>query len=93
LVWGIGSKTCSEYLGERDRSSFAFSGAAFNRYGDWTHGYLSGSPEQPNAEVTHLTIIAFLDNYCRGKPLMRVFQGVDCLREEAMRKQKSKSCQ
>ena len=89
LVWGLGVKTCSEYLTDRDRtSSFALSGTAFDRYGDWAHGYISGipSPEQPQMEITHATIIVFLDDYCRKNALERLYSGIESLTKSAIKK-------
>ena len=92
LVYGLGIKNCGEYLSDRSKSTFAFYGTTFNRYGDWGHGYLSGSFEQPKFEVTPLTIVAFLDNFCKNKPLLRVHVGVQCLIDESLKKPKDLDC-
>ncbi len=93
LIFGLGSKTCPEYLTDRERaSSFALSGTVFNRYGDWAQGYISGLPdsEQPRMEITHATIILFLDDYCRKKPLERIYSGIELLTKEAIKKSRAK---
>lgn len=85
VIYGIGTKQCGEYLSDRQKSQNSYDSVAAAQYSDWAHGYVSGynSTNRPRTQISatlpRATVIAYIDKYCRDKPLNAVGAAVDCL--------------
>lgn len=83
-VYGLGGKQCGQYLSDMEKQKSRYESVAAAQYANWAEGYLTGynaltSGKQVEANLPRATIIAYIDKYCREKPLRPVFQAVDCL--------------
>ncbi len=79
-IYGVGGVTCGEYIEHRKQNSKAMDYS----YVSWMNGYASGYNQfSPSPQVASLppppTILAYLDKYCREKPLNPVKWAADDL--------------
>ena len=85
-VWigGAGATQCGVYLSQRQNDNNQYEGLTATVYTEWANGYMSGynnfsSQKQFTTTIPRATLIAFIDKYCRDKPLVQVATAVDCL--------------
>jgi len=84
-IYGLGGQQCGIYLSNRqeiDKNSYK--GTASGVYAAYFHGLLSGynlttTGVQSVTKFPVTTIIAYLDNFCRTKPLKPLLNGYNCL--------------
>jgi hypothetical protein len=79
-IGGAGAVVCGDYLDQRRKES----GPINALYQSWAIGYLSGynqfSPRSPLPQIpSPAVILAYIDKYCRDKPLGYVKWSIDML--------------
>ena len=87
-VTGAGQRSCGKFLEQHRLSTQSADADSMTAVTQWAHGYVAGYsmnaklPVDARPIADQATILAFLEKYCRDKPLKTVFNGIDALVRE-----------
>ena len=84
-IWGLEGMQCGDYLSDRQsKDNNSYNGVVASTYFSYYQGLRTGynmatSGSQSEGVVSQATAIAYIDNFCRTKPISTLFKGFECL--------------
>ncbi len=84
IVYGIAELSCGEYLRDRQKDNNSYTGGTAHQAHSFFYGFLTGYNLAPASSQSTLvvrgeSVVAYLDNFCRTKPLKNLLDGYGCL--------------